>query len=277
MGLSGWREVHFANSAVAVEYAGERAAAVVEFLFRHIAETGPAVPHVTYRIEAQAAELVLQRADATLYRGSSDAECADRLLGDSTHALADRSVGGLLFHAAGLSWQERGLLLPGRIAAGKTTLSAWLATQGFDLLSDELIFVAAEATIMQALTRPLNVKAPARSILQPYFDFERQAARLLSTPRGDLIPIDLLRPENELGTPEIKTIILPQYAPDAAFQLEVLSPGRAAFALVETVVNARNLPDHGLPELARLARAVPIYQLNYSSFAQLADWVKKIL
>jgi hypothetical protein len=271
MGLSARREVHFANSAVALEYEGERAAALVEFLFRHISDTGPTEPHVTYRVLAQAADLVLQRDEAILYRGPSAAECADRLMGDSTHALADRSTDGLLFHAAGLAWQGRGLLLPGRIASGKTTLSAWLTRQGFDFLSDELIFVPTGTTTLHALTRPLNVKSPSRSVLHPYFDFDQQAAHLLSTPRGDLIPIELLRPQNELSVPALQTIILPYYAPDAVFKLEMLSPGRAAFTLIDTVVNARNLPDHGMPELARLARLVPAQQLIYSNFAQLTD------
>jgi len=271
MGLSARREVHFAHSAVLVEYEGERAAAIVEFLFRHIADAGPAQPQVAYRLLSQVDEVVLQRNDATLYRGSSAAECADILLGDSSRALADRSARGLLFHAAGLAWHGRGLLLPGRIASGKTTLSAWLATRGFDFLSDELIFVPTGSTTLHALTRPLNVKSPSRSVLRPYFDFDRQAAQLLSTPRGDLIPVELLRPQNELSAPALHTIILPHYAPAAHFKLEPLSPARAAFTLIETVVNARNLPDQGMPELARLARAVPAQQLIYSDFAQIAD------
>jgi hypothetical protein len=271
MGLSARREVHFANSAVAVEYEGERAATIVEFLFRHIPAAGPAQPHLTYRVLPQVADLVLQRDESILYRGLSAAECADRLMGDSTRALADRSTGGLLFHAAGLTWRGRGLLLPGRIASGKTTLSAWLTQQGFDFLSDELIFVPTGATTLHALTRPLNVKSASRSVLRPYFNFDQQAAHLLSTPRGDLIPIEQLRQENELSVPALQTIILPQYAPDAVFELERLSPGRAAFTLIDTVVNARNLPEHGLPELARLARLVPAQRLVYSNFAQLAD------
>jgi hypothetical protein len=41
--------------------------------------------------------------------------------------------------------------------------------------------------------------------------------------------------------------------------------------LIDTVVNARNLPEHGMPELARLARLVPAQQLVYHDFTQLAD------
>src|SRR5512143_3144885 len=233
MGLSARREVHFANSAVAVEYEGERAAAMVGFLFRHIDDAGLTQPHITYRVFQHVDDLVLQRADVTLYHGSSDAACADLLMGDSTRELADRSSGGLLFHAAALVKHRRGMLLPGRIASGKTTLSAWLTTRGFDCLSDELIFVPTSSTALHALTRPLNVKAPARSVLRPYFDFDRHAAQLLSTPRGDLIPVESLRLENELSTTDLKIIILPKYSPEANFELRALSPAQAAFALVD--------------------------------------------
>ncbi|HTP07098.1 MAG TPA: hypothetical protein VMP08_02520 [Anaerolineae bacterium] len=277
MGLSARREVHFARSAVALEYEGKRAAAIIDFLFQHIDDTGPARPHVTYRIDQQATELVLQRAEVTLYRGVSDAECADILLGDSTHELADRSTDGLLFHAAALAWQGRGLLLPGRVAAGKTTLSAWLTTCGFDFLSDELIFVPTGSATLQALTRPLNVKSSARSVLRPYFDFDRHAAQLLSTPRGDLIPAELLRPANKLNAVTPHAIILPQYVAGADFKLAPLSSAQAAFALIDTVVNARNLPDHGLPELARLARSIPAYQLTYNHFAQIGDRLEELM
>ena len=271
------REVHFANSAVAVEYEGERAAAIVEFLFRHIDDAGPAQPHTTYRIFQRADDLVLQRADTVLYCGPYDAECADILMGDSTHELADRSSGGLLLHAASLVWQGRGLLLPGRIASGKTTLSAWLTTRGFDFLSDELNFVPTASASLQALTRPLNVKSSARSVLRPYFDFDRHAAQLLSTPRGDLIPGELLRPAQPLRAAELSVIILPRYTPEAELQLQALSPAQAVFALIDTVINARNLPDHGMPELARLARSIPVHQLVYNSFAQIADRLEGLM
>ncbi len=276
MDLTLRREVHFANSAVTVEHEGERAAAVIEFLFQHIDAAGPAQPHMSYQLRQQADDLILQRDQLTLYRGPSAAECADILMGDSTRELADRSGGGLLFHAAALAKHRRGLLLPGRIASGKTTLSAWLTTRGFDFLSDELIFVPAGSITLHALTRPFNVKSPARSVVRPYFDFDRHAAQLLSTPRGDLIPVEVLRPENELGTVDLKIIILPKYSPEADFEWRALSQAQAAFALVDSLVNARNLPDHGMPELARLARAFPVYQLIYSDFAQLTHRVEEL-
>lgn len=36
---------------------------------------------------------------------------------------------------------------------------------------------------------------------------------------------------------------------------------------MQCLVNARNLPDHGFPEAARLCRAMPDYRITYGSFA----------
>ena len=49
----------------------------------------------------------------------------------------------MLFHAAALTWQSRGILLPAFTGAGKSTLTAWLLGQGFSYLTDELAFVPA--------------------------------------------------------------------------------------------------------------------------------------
>ena len=271
------RSVHFANSAVTLEYAGERAASIVDFLFHTIPAHGPAQPHITYRLWQQAADLMLFRDDTLLYQGPSPAECADVLMGDSTHALADRSHGGVLFHAAGVVWQGGGLLLPGKIGAGKTTLAAWLATRGFDFLSDELIFVPTGSTALQALTRPLNVKSPARSVLRPYFDFAHHAAQLLSTPRGDLIPHTLLRSGNHLDSVPLSRIILPRYVPQAPFELRPLSKAQAVFALLECLVNARNLPNHGIPQVSQLVQAAPAYRMTYSDFESLIGKLEGVL
>ncbi|MFN8459219.1 MAG: hypothetical protein U0401_31980 [Anaerolineae bacterium] len=104
----------------------------------------------------------MSRGETLLYRGDYPAVAAELLLGDSCHHLADRSQGGLLLHAASLTWQDRGLLLPGTSGAGKTALTAWLLSQGFGYLTDELVFVPWGQNSVRALTRPLNLKRPAR-------------------------------------------------------------------------------------------------------------------
>ena len=189
-----------------------------------------------------------------------------------------------MFHAAGLAWHNKGLMLPGKIGAGKSTLSAWLSTQGFDYLTDELVFIAAGSDVMQPFPRPLNLKRPARPVLQGWLDFSDRdqldpagGAHILTSPQIDLAPPTLLYPANTISQPALKAIIFPHYRPAAEFEMQPLSKAQAGLELMQCLVNARNLPEHGFPEIARLARRLPAYHLRYSSFAQIGAQIEKLM
>ena len=274
------RLASFAGSAVAIEYSGSRIAAIIDFLYRHVPAGSDVPPHVTYRAVpgAQPGALALYRDDTLIYAGDSEAVLAELLMGDACYHLADRSRGGLLFHAAGLIWQGKGLILPGRIGAGKTTLAAWLVAQGLDYLTDELVFVPHGTNAVQAFTRPLNVKKSSRAALQTAlsFDFEAHTAHILSTPHSDLIPPALLRPV-QLSEPHLGLIVFPRYLPGSDLALRPLSKAQAGLALMECLVNARNLPGYGFAEIARLARTAPAYKLNYADFDQISERIEALL
>ncbi len=163
------RLITFGGSTVAVVYSGDQPAAIIDFLFRYLPpELNPRQPHVTFNLSPADApgQLTLRRDEALIYTGDSPARAAELLQSQVCYHLADRSQGGLLFHAAALSWQGRGLLLPGATGAGKSTLTAWLLTQGFEYLTDELVFIPAGSEKLHAFTRPLNLKHPAH-LAQP--------------------------------------------------------------------------------------------------------------
>lgn len=206
-----------------------------------------------------------------------EAVLAERWLGDACYHLADRSQGGLLLHAAALTWQGRGLILPGVSGTGKTTLTAWLLTQGFDYLTDELVFIPAGADTLQVFTRPLNLKANVSAALAQFVDIEGQAESILSSSTSLLVPPAVLKPTNTLSEPTLYLIIFPRYCSCSQFNLRPFSRARAGMFLMECLINARNLPDHGFAEIARLCRQVPAYQMSYSKFDQLAEQMDSLL
>jgi hypothetical protein len=289
------RLISFAGSTVAVEYQGRRAEAIVDYVFRYVGSAGGQVPHRTLCLisdEVGGDLRLCESDDDEPRRTTSDGWMAEYLLGRTCYHLADRSRGGLLFHAAGLSWGELGVILPGRIGAGKTTLAAWLLTQGFRYLTDELVFVPHGDDTFKALIRPLNVKPVARPVLRRLFravGYDRagsvrpgQRARsgqlhppqdglILSGPTGDLVSPELLSPHRPLSEAGMHLIVFPQYRPDCRLDVTRLTKARAGLALLECLINARNLPQYGFEEVVRLARAVPAYRLTYSDFAQLKD------
>ena len=64
-------------------------------------------------------------------------------------------------------------------------------------------------------------------------------------------------------------IIFPRYQRHRSFECHLLSKARIGLALMEHLINARNLLGHGLAEAARIAGCIPAYRMNYFSFEQL--------
>jgi hypothetical protein len=226
---------------------------------------------------------VLYRNDVLFHQSDADGVLADILMGDSCHHLVDRSQGGLLFHSAALMWKGRCLILPGTIGAGKSTLTAWLISRGLGYLTDELVFVPWGADTVQTFTRPLNLKRPSREPLRGYFDYAdvpvtlQREGHVWSTAFNDLISPEALGAPERLDPPELNQVLFPRYDPLSPFELQRLSKAQAGLALMECLVNARNLPDHGFAEVARLARNVPAHMLHYSRFEDLGTRIEELL
>lgn len=272
------RLITFAGSTVAIEFEGDCPAQIVEFLFRDIPAGSPQPPQFTYRLIAEAGSdrLQLFRQDELLHQGERAAEAADILLGNTCYHLADRSQDGLLFHAAALAWRNRGLLLPGTMGAGKSTLTAWLLGRGFDYLTDELVFIPQGSDAMQTFPRPLNLKRPSRLVLGDWLDFNQTAGQILSSAAIDLVPPTLLNPCSRLSEPPLSLILFPRYQPGCDFALTGLSKAQTGLELMQCLVNGRNLPEHGFPEIGRLSKQTPAYKINYSSFDQIGDRIEAL-
>jgi len=273
------RLISFAGSTVAIDYRGARPAAIVEFLFKHAPGAGDKPPNASYRLTLpkRSNHLFLYRNKELFYKNSSDAAVAEILLGECCHHLAKDGRGGLLFHAAALAWKDQGILIPGSIGAGKTTLAAWLLAKGLNYLTDELVFVPKLSTEMQAFTRPLNVKRPSLPALDPYLDTEKQAGSILCNAHSCLVPHNLIGPAEPLAQAPINLILFPHYYPTTQPVIRPLSGAQAGLALMQCLVNARNLPEHGFKEIAQLAQLAPSFHLEYSGFEQLENWLDKLL
>ena len=268
--------IHFGGSTVAVDTEGERSAEVVEYLFGLVSRDGGGSPYFRFRLVDGIVPGILLLTDDGGARLESVrvGELAERLLGQVCFRLADQARDGLLFHSAAVSWEGRGLLLPGQTGRGKTTLAAWLLGRGFRYLTDELVFVADGSDELQALTRPLNLKQTARPAMADRIEWEAHESEIWSSAFADLVPIRLLSPLPPASACPLSVMIFPHFEAGAACAFERISKAQAGLDLMQCLVNARNLAGHGFPEAARLARRVPAYRLKYGSFEQLGSRIE---
>ena len=186
--------------------------------------------------------------------------------------LVDDLRDAIALHAAALCQENRFVLLPGRTGFGKTRLSLWYRTLGFDLGTDEVMTAspgtdgASEVAVSGVLARPVILKAlgDANTLLRPG---EAPAAQQNSS-CGLLLRIEGVTPWTRRTVDRI-IIVFPRFTPGAQFNVTALTPGEACLRLIESCLNARNLPRGGLSLASLLARRASAISLIYGETRQL--------
>ena len=273
------RIINFAQNGVTISWADEPSGEVVRLLFGE--ETGLGTqesrysPHTTFRLDAakQRGEISLSQDTSPQSVRGLPGQIAARLLDLATFSLADRSRGGELFHAACLVRDGKCWLLAGASGSGKSSLGLWMALrQGFAYGSDELAFVPSGGTAAQGFFRAIYLKGRSVDLFEDDYEEEWQAVTASAeTAEGVLVPPDFAGGSAPGEPAPIRAILLPTYQSGREYTLTQLSKAEMAIELAKVLVNARNLPERGFPELVRLARSVPAYRLVYGGFDQIPE------
>ncbi len=272
------RYLSFGDSSIEIVTHSQETSDLVEMLFKGVPSQSSSAPHARLEISSDRnKDYRLTRDEKEIYKGGSLAALANFLMDTSIFNLADKCASGLLFHAACLSWQGKGFIMPAQSGHGKTTLSAWLLSKGFDYLTDELVYLPLQSRQAQCFGRPLNVKYGAREIIDGLLGDNKDDDSIVAGPIAMLVPPRLIRADNKTIEPEIDMIFFPRYRADTEFSLEKLSAAQTGMALMACLVNARNLSGDGFPATVSLARKVPAYQLTYPDFEGVLGTITGLL
>lgn len=265
------RTVAFGDTSVMLRFADGQGAAIVDFLYRRIVHADAAAPHITFHVVpgVEPGELSLYRQGRLLYDGDVPGQLANQLMSDTLYNLADKSRAGMVIHAAAACRGGRTLLMPGTTGAGKSSLSVWLMQNGFEYLTDELVYIGAGADTIRGFMRPLNIKARAREAVSRRFDLDANPDAVLVCPQAMLLSPEQVGAVAASDTQTLGAILFPRYESDARLSIRRLSPAQAGLRLMSCLINARNLDAHGFPEATRIARRVPAHELVYGSYDQL--------
>lgn len=274
------RLIAYAGSTVSLQWTGEDAAGIADFVFGAFPSPGPADPAPVSTFAcgpgSRPGSLALAR-DGMFTERDDPGTLAEIWMSTVSYDLAYHSRGGLLLHAGALVGKQGAVLLPGQSGIGKTTLVLWLASRGHAVLTDELVFVPEGTTSVVPCPRPLNLKRPSRELLRGVVDLEGHAAHVFENELGCLVSLGFLNPDPPPGALPLRLALFPRYEPGSSLTLEPLSKSQTALEFMQCLVNARNLPEHGLPGIARLAAAAPAYRLRYSSLNQLEAPLRDLL
>lgn len=255
------RTIGLHTQQVAVNAGSTQADAVAEF--------------VCGALESRAARGTDETVETPEFEDACDS--AEELMRELAQRLVWNYADGLALHAAALEHEGRAILFPATSGGGKSTLAVHLGACGWNFSTDELVFVPLGAAEVHALARPAHLK-PGSMFLVERSESLRDPRHVWTYSGGALIAPAALRAPRLKVPPSVRlgAIVFPSYAPDATTTLERLSAGTASFLLSAALVNARNLPQLGLAECARLTTSTPAYRLTYRDLDDARSALREI-
>ena len=276
--------VGFCDQYIRIRYQHPAAAALVDFLCADlecvpnsdVPGQQPVLPRAVCELKVtEDGQFLLQRNGEQLYQGRCQRESAYSLINEIIFQCLNDNNTGLALHAGAVQVGNQGILLPGNSGSGKSTFAAWLTACGCRYLSDELIVLSEDGTRIRPFTRPLTIRSASAQALAPYVRFQEN--EVLSGDSGFMVPHRLLNPDFTPAQPPPALILFPCYRADASARLTELTPGLGCSRLMECYVNARNIPGHGISDLARISRSVPLMELKYGNFTGLGTLLAEAL
>lgn len=201
------------------------------------------------------------------------------LLTRTTYSLVHGISGGMALHGAAVQRDGNGVLIPGNSGTGKSTLTTWLLSRGYNYLTDELTYFPEGADHVNALTRPLYIRQAGLPAIEGFAPLQRREDLVLQNSSGTLFSHRIFAGEAEPGynhsLPSLLLFI--EHNNNEYLSIDAISAAQAAQRLMNCLVNGRNLKLHGFPQVASLAREIPALVLRYSNLIQLDEILEPII
>jgi len=160
-------------------------------------------------------------------------------------------------HAAAVAWRGRGIVLPGRSRAGKSTLALALVLEGARLLSDEVL--AFDPACGKALAFPRAIKI--RDECAAYFP--ELAPSFQGTGEGRFLGFDALSPDVVAGEARVDAVVVSRWAGGASTRVARISRGEALLALAESSLNFGTHGRRSLDCLSELVGEAETFSLRW--------------
>ena len=148
---------------------------------------------------------------------------------------------------------------------------------GFQYISDEVIASPLAGGQVSGFCRSLVLKRGSASVWERWLPAEESSEVSRMDDGSIWITPTLLNPSAVRTLVEPHVILFPTYSAGADFTAERLSPAHTLFMLMQHLVNARNLPDHGMTAAKELSHRVIAYKLTYSDLEQASEWIQKTI
>jgi hypothetical protein len=193
-----------------------------------------------------------------------EAEVVEALVGPLVHDLNRRALDDsehLILHAGGVVHDGVGVVFPGEMEAGKTTLAAGLVRAGLGYLTDEGVAIDRETLRIHPYPKPLSIDRGAWQLfpeLEPKADLASDAYK---NDQWQVPPTDI-RPDALGQSCPVDVIVFPEHVPGRETSVEPLGRAEALIELAKNTYRFNVQERAALDVLAEMVRPAVCYRLT---------------
>lgn len=191
--------------------------------------------------------------------------------------VAGNEVQHVIIHSAVLAKGNKAILFPAPPGSGKSTLTAYLAFNGWRLLSDEMTLIIPNTRTVVPFVRPICLKNQSIDIAKRLFPQGKFSDIAKDTHKGDVIHLSPpeLSWKNKTQTAELVGVVFPNYRANQDLQVYQLDKSQAFMQLVENAFNYSVLRDVGFNTLTHVIEGIKTFEIFHNNLADVAEFLEE--
>ncbi|OAN12983.1 hypothetical protein A3K86_15035 [Photobacterium jeanii] len=189
----------------------------------------------------------------------------------------------LIIHAATLEKDGQGIIISAPSGSGKSTLCAYLAANGWRLLSDELALVDPNTLELHGLGRPINLKNQSVDIMRGYYPTDSFSRIIKDTHKGQISlvkPLNQGQYKNDKSSPLTaipQLLIFVNYQADEVCYAEPVSKSVALTEVIQNSFNFGLLNQDGFSTASQLVNQADAVFIEYGQFEACESVIEEYL
>ena len=185
----------------------------------------------------------------------------------------------LLIHSAVVEKKGKAIILPASQGSGKSTLSAYLALNGWRLFSDELAIVDLKCNTVNPIFRPASLKNRSIDIIKEIAPQSVFSNTTRGTQKGSVAHLKTSSFDDfdKIQPKKICAVISPKYSEGADLTINKLNSVQLFAMLVKNSFNYSVLGVSGFETVNEIVQRSVGFSVKYSSFEQVTPFLDGLI
>lgn len=193
------------------------------------------------------------------------------------YSVAANEMQHVIVHSAVLAKNDKAVLFPAPPGSGKSTLTSFLAFNGWQLLSDEMSLILPNTSQVVPFVRPICLKNASIALAKSWFPNAKFSTIAPDTHKGDVI--HLSPPENSWQLKnkpvEIVGVVFPNYNKHKELEVYQLNKTQAFSQLAENSFNYGVIGDVGFQTLTQIIDKVDSFEIHYNDLVEVKRFLEE--